>query len=64
MKTGDNVQLKSGGPPMTVTHVNPDGSVECQWFGRGNKRERGEFPQEAFVPYSPGPRFTRGVVRY
>ena len=35
-KVGDIVQLKSGGPPMTVTQVNTNlvgiSEVKCQWF--------------------------------
>ncbi len=29
---GDVVQLKSGGPHMTVQEIDDDGDVECQWF--------------------------------
>ncbi|MBY5321491.1 DUF2158 domain-containing protein [Rhizobium leguminosarum] len=40
------VQLKSGGPLMTVTEVDPDedgGAVHCQWFGDKNKLEYSSF---------------------
>lgn len=59
MKVGDSVVLKSGGPVMTVTKV--DGPlVECQWFLKGNKLERGSFPGEALAPPAPpGPRFVQ-----
>ncbi len=30
-KVGDVVQLKSGGPKMTVSEIDSDG-VFCQWF--------------------------------
>jgi uncharacterized protein YodC (DUF2158 family) len=32
---GDVVQIKSGGPDMTVadTNMNNKGLVKCQWFG-------------------------------
>ena len=34
-KKGDEVQLKSGGPNMTVSHaVGSDGNVGCQWFNQ------------------------------
>jgi uncharacterized protein YodC (DUF2158 family) len=31
-QAGDVVQLKSGGPPMTVERIESDGSLTCQWF--------------------------------
>lgn len=52
-KVGDIVQLKSGGPKMTVADVsarhviqNYIGRVGCQWFA-GNKSETGYFPKES-----------------
>lgn len=42
---GDIVQLKSGGPEMTVQTI-PDtayGNYKCQWFA-GKKLESGHFP--------------------
>lgn len=42
---GDIVQLKSGGPKMTVTRVK-DKHVETAWFA-GSKKESGMFPLEA-----------------
>ena len=38
---GDVVQLKSGGPRMTVENVTGD-EVECVWFEK-NKQEYGTF---------------------
>ena len=38
---GDTVQLKSGGPKMTVEAVNRD-QVQCTWFNRA-KRVYGDF---------------------
>ncbi len=29
---GDIVQLKSGGPKMTVKEISPEGSYVCRWF--------------------------------
>ncbi len=43
-KVGDLVQLKSGGPVMTVAEENSlgDGQLRCQWFS-GKKLEFGWF---------------------
>ncbi len=46
---GDTVQLKSGGPVMTVAGEVSDGTIRCQWFG-GKKLESGYFPVESLVP--------------
>jgi uncharacterized protein YodC (DUF2158 family) len=49
-ETGDTVQLKSGGPAMTVKHISVKSSYEgqyvCQWFG-GKKLEQGFFMPES-----------------
>ena len=46
-KIGDVVQLKSGGPDMTVTQIGNDGlgapTVWCVWF-INYKQEQGTFP--------------------
>jgi uncharacterized protein YodC (DUF2158 family) len=42
-KSGDTVQLKSGGPTMTIHTVNSDGSMFCQWFDKGDVLKQGEF---------------------
>lgn len=47
-KVGDIVQLKSGGPEMTVKTV-PDPhnkNYTCQWFA-GKKLEAGMFPADS-----------------
>lgn len=31
-KPGDVVQLKSGGPAMTVSEVSPNVGIVCHWF--------------------------------
>ena len=41
---GDVIQLKSGGPKMTVYLVMPTG-VSCQWFA-GSKLQHGHFEPE------------------
>jgi len=43
MKPGDVVQLKSGGPHMTVRTVDKDGMVVCDWFA-GAQMQSGIFP--------------------
>jgi uncharacterized protein YodC (DUF2158 family) len=46
LKSGDVVQLKSGGPDMTVNFVENDGATEvagCSWF-INNKKESSRFP--------------------
>lgn len=52
-KVGDLVQLKSGGPEMTVEHVQELSSggfrVDCGWFA-GKKREKASFPPDALKP--------------
>ncbi len=45
-KSGDVVQLRSGGPKMTVNDI-VSGRVECMWFSEGNKLENGRFNKEA-----------------
>ena len=34
-KTGQSVQLKSGGPPMTIEGIAYNGLVLCKWFDNG-----------------------------
>ena len=52
-KLGDLVQLKSGGPKMTVTDeawgIDDEATIWCTWFA-GAKRSRGEFPMGALKP--------------
>lgn len=45
-KVGDIVQLKSGGPKMTVVQVASAVNVYCAWFA-GAKHERANFHTEA-----------------
>ena len=50
-KPGDIVQLKSGGPKMTVKWagqgaLTKEDTVACMWFV-GSKQEEGAFPPEA-----------------
>ncbi len=49
-KVGQVVQLKSGGPKMTVSGFsNIDESVYCTWFA-GAKKEHGSFPPDTLMP--------------
>ena len=45
-KVGDVVQLKSGGPKMTVNTVLSLERVKCTWF-EGSKQVEGVFGQDA-----------------
>lgn len=37
---GDVVQLKSGGPKMTIIEITPDKSrLLCTWFAGGNNKQ-------------------------
>lgn len=44
-KNGDIVQLKSGGPKMTIDGVDSDFGVHAVWF-TGSKRESAHFVPE------------------
>lgn len=46
-KTGDLVQLKSGGPVMTVKERDSWG-YKCQWFA-GKKLDIGSFPEDSLI---------------
>ena len=50
-KIGDIVQLKSGGPKMTVTDFAVFGRdlVHTSWFA-GSKEATGTFPVDALIP--------------
>lgn len=53
-KVGDSVQLKSGGPQMTVQFVPRQGASQytCQWFA-GKKLDSGNFPPDSLTPFVP-----------
>ena len=47
-QVGQVVQLRSGGPEMTVHAVLQGGLIHCQWFG-GRKLEQGYFSPELLI---------------
>ncbi len=47
-KPGDIVQLKSGGPRMTVREIVLKGQVRTSWFA-GSKHESAIFPVETLT---------------
>ena len=48
-KVGDIVQLKSGGPKMTVNDPGTvSDEIHCQWFA-GSKLDKGYFPKDSLV---------------
>lgn len=47
-KVGDVVQLKSGGPNMTVAEIQQNGNVWCQWFV-SNEPKGGTFKPEVLT---------------
>lgn len=53
MQAGDVVQLKSGGPQMTISHKAAGGASGwvCIWFD-GAKKEQAIFPENALKPAS------------
>jgi len=57
-KTGDQVQLKSGGPVMTVKEYD-GGEVVCEWFDEHSKVESRSFHQDQLKPYQAQSRTTR-----
>lgn len=60
-KKGDVVELKSGGPYMTIEHIKPSGRVFCLWF-KGTERYSGSFDSETLKP-STEPSHSRAVSR-
>ncbi len=52
IKPGDVLQLKSGGPKMTVQFTTGEGNWACQWFV-GTDLKSGVFPATSLQPYQP-----------
>ncbi len=51
VKAGDLVQLKSGGPKMTIKHLDQYGSFYYQWFA-GTKVEGATFEATSLIKIS------------
>lgn len=51
-QAGDTVQLKSGGPRMTVSEILDNGRVYCEWFKDDEPQGRA-FPPEALKEWEP-----------
>lgn len=55
-KVGDLVQLKSGGPIMTVAGAQEGGRVRCSWWSdKDQKFDEGYFPPATLKTASSGP---------
>jgi len=50
---GDVVQLKSGGPTMSVHTVGGDGGIFCQWFDKDGVLKNGSFQSEQLKKAEP-----------
>ncbi len=51
-KAGDQVELKSGGPTMTVVRYIYGGGVQCSWFS-GTKAQKESFTEGALKIATP-----------
>jgi uncharacterized protein YodC (DUF2158 family) len=52
-KRGDTVQLKSGGPVMTISTTLNDGQFQCDWFDEGGVLKHGSFHPEQLKEAQP-----------
>ena len=50
MEIGDVVQLKSGGPKMTIATEEGELMVKCTWF-ENEKKKSGHFTLKTLEPY-------------
>lgn len=60
-KDGDLVQLKSGGPAMTVLEVNDAGMVICTWFDSKDESQEKAFKENLLKIYKK-PKPTRPYI--
>lgn len=72
IQPGDVVQLKSGGPMMTVAsvgeaHLTGEMSVWCEWFDEKKQAQKGTFSliavKKADQPAEPASKSTRRVAK-
>lgn len=52
IKKGDIVWLKSGGPKMTVQHIDDEQACQCVWFHCGEIKVF-KFDSSTLIPYDP-----------
>lgn len=51
---GDVVQLKSGGPRMTILWIDDNGNATCSWFDKSGKALEQVFPLASLqIPLEP-----------
>jgi len=64
LKKGDVVQLKSGGPAMTIITFHEDGDAKCKWF-EGSKVHEDWFPPYALMklPESQGTKSFKEIIQ-
>ncbi len=59
LNIGDTVELKSGGPVMTIDRRSlVPGKVWCSWFDSNNQRQEREFDITSLKPARPGAKDT------
>ncbi|MFZ7157744.1 YodC family protein [Avibacterium gallinarum] len=63
IKVGTVVQLKSGGPLMTVISDKEDEKILCKWFDH-NKSNEEAFPKEALDIYQENSSLSGFVTEY
>jgi uncharacterized protein YodC (DUF2158 family) len=51
----DTVRLKSGGPLMTVTSIQADGTVWCEWFDKSDVLQGRSFLVSSLIADDGGP---------
>lgn len=51
-EVGQTVELKSGGPVMTITSITGD-QITCDWFVNKHKHSSGTFPSASLKPAAP-----------